>query len=63
MAEGARALSDRTNAAHAREVGKKGLDGRVLGGRFVVFHVSHYTRLRVACQEVFEVVSACGIRG
>ena len=54
MAEGARALCNRTNAAHAREAGEKGFDGRSLGGCVVVFHVCHYTLLSTRCKGKLE---------
>ena len=54
MTEGARALSHGTNAAHAREAGEKGFNGRSLGGCVVVFHVSHYTILSTRCKPKLE---------
>lgn len=56
MAEGAGTLCNRTNTAHAREVSEKGFDGRSLGSRVVVFHVSHYTLLSSRCKPKLEAI-------
>ena len=59
MAGGAGTLSHGTNAAHAREAGEKGLDGRSLRGCVVVFHVGHYTLLSSRCKPKLEGIWGC----